>query len=803
VTHRRLAATLVLAALSLVPAAPAAADQFVIGVLGDSYAAGEASPAVPGLYNDHGDKGINPFTEIGQQCIDPDNVLRNRCHDETWWQNIAGVAEPQADDAGWEHDTQRCHRSSIATGPEAARRLAAAIKTTYPSVEVVLFDLACSGASIKNLTTTSYEGIELQGDTPKLPAQVGALQDVLNGRRVDAIVVDIGGNDMQFASWVAACAFLPVSCVGNTLITQPFRAVVPPANAAPSPQDAVESDAKGTIDQRYEHLALRLRSPDHPGGNLPGASDTSLAQVPGQVYLTAVPQPMQDENGNVCDGTQTTDQFYKEIKGAEGPFLRDTVVADITASMARAATRHDWQLVSEITSAANTHGICSSSSFFRTNIGGLHRQGNDLFPEEEFINFWLPDSLQLPRLSAGIAHPTDQAYGTYGQLVANRLDDQVEFRFRPPGISLLSATASPPGFQVQLVDATSTDTGFWQLEVNGQLINSDAVGGDFTHVGPLQRWTRSGAGEFVVRGRECFKKTAYCGPFSAALTVANTVPGAPQNLHRNLPNPSTLRDKSIAVDWDAGVNTTPSTTYEVAYKQTFDACQFRLSGECVGGVPLATGEQTAATGTTRSFRLGSAAQPLQAGDQWSFRVRACTDAGCGAYSPSVNLPVTEPVIKATVVGVPTLRVPDGALHAGKPATVELAWTAPRRWTDLRDVDVVLDSRRPRGRAHKRRVGTIRFVEARRDLEVRGAHGAARSGAPDSDVARTLKVPGFTVDLHASGLLRYGPDARQVTLRLALIPGRALRGRVLTLSVGGRDDRGRRQAPSLAAALRVR
>ena len=799
---RRLTVALVTVAL-LAPAAPASAEEFVIGVLGDSYAAGEGSPATPGLYNDNGDKGINPLTTIGRQCMD--GLFGNRCHDETWWENVPNVTEPQRDDAGWEHDTQRCHRSSIATAPEAARRLASTIEAAYPSVDVVLFDLACSGASIRNLTTTTYEGIDpaLQGDTPKLPAQIGALQDVLGGRRVDAVVVNIGGNDMQFAAWLASCSFLPVSCVGNSIVNGAFRAVVPPATSAPSPTAAVSSDSGGTIDERFEHLARRLRSPATPGGAPRGATAESLSQIPGQVYLTAIPQPMQDENGAACDGTQTTDEFYREVKGAEGTFLRDTVVADINASMARAATRHDWNLVSEITAAANTHGICSNNSFFRTNIGGLRRQGNDLFPQIGFIDFWLPDDLKLPRLSAGIAHPNDAGYAEYGRLVANRLDDQVEFRFRPPAISLRSATAEPPGFEVQLVDTTSTDTGFWQLEVNGQLLDSDAAGADFTQIGPIKRWRRSGAGEFVVRGRECFKARSYCGPFSAALTIANTVPGAPQNVHRDLPNPSTLRDKSIRVDWDPGVNTTASTRYEVAYRQVFDACFAHLSnGECLSGPTLGATEQTASTGTIRSFRLGSTTLPLQAGDKWSFRVRACTDAGCGEYSPLVTLPVTEPLIKSDVVGVPSLRLP-AALRAGQPATVELTWTAPRRCTDLRDVELVLSSRRPKGRPHTRRVGTIRFDEAERSLEVRGARGRARTGAPDSDVARRLKVRGFAVDLHASGLLRYGPQARQVTLRLALVPGASLRGRVLTLAVGGHDDRGRRQAATVAAALRVR
>jgi hypothetical protein len=795
----------------LVPAGPAAAEEFVIGVLGDSYGAGEGAPATPGFHNDHGGTGINLITAVGRQCIDPDDVLRNRCFDETWWNNIVGVTEPQRDDAGWDTETLRCHRSSIATGPRAARRLEDVIETDFPSVEVVLYDLACSGAELKHLTTTEYKGIEpsLQDDTPLLPPQIGELQRDLDGRRVDAIIVSIGGNDSQFAPWVAACMLLPGDCVNHSIINPIFRSVVPPSTAAPSPQNAVSSDSAGTIDERFEHLARRLRSPQTPTGAPRGATEQSLAQVPGEVYLTPYPQALQDENGAVCNGTQTGDQFYREIKGGEGAFLRDTVLADISASHARAATRHGWQLVSEITAAGNTHGLCSNALFFQNNLGGLRTQGHDLFPNEtNFINFWLPSALQVPRLSAAIAHPNAAGYTDYGQRVASRLDDQVAFRFGAPAIQLQSATASPPGFEVRLVDNSAIDTGFWQLEVNGQLLDSDDAGPEFTAGDPIQRWRRSGAGEFTVRGRECFKARNYCGPFSSVLTVANTVPGAPQNLHRDLPNPFTLRDRSIRVDWDPGVNTPASARYEVAYRKTF-------AGSCPAGTTFCqaqdlgpiffTTETTASTGTSRFFRLGSVDNPLGSGDSFSFRVRACTDAGCSPYSPLITLPVEEPtLLKSSVVGIPTLRLPPGGLRAGERSTLELTWTAPGRWTDLRTVDVVLSSR-PTGRrrARARRVGTIRFLEAARELVVRGARGRARAGAPDSDVSRTLRVRGFAVDLRGSGLLRYGPDARNVTLRLTIVPRRSLRGRTLTIAAGGRNDRGRRQAPAPIGALRVR
>ncbi len=70
-------------------------------------------------------------------------------------------------------------------------------------------------------------------------------------------------------------------------------------------------------------------------------------------------------------------------------------------------------------------------------------------------------------------------------------------------------------------------------------------------------------------------------------------------------------------------------------------------------------------------------------------------------------------------------------------------------------------------------------------------------------AGRLKLGALAIDLARSSIVRFGPRSRRVVLRLAIVPGRQLRGRRLVLGMSARNDRGRRQAARLAAVIRVR
>jgi hypothetical protein len=133
------------------------------------------------------------------------------------------------------------------------------------------------------------------------------------------------------------------------------------------------------------------------------------------------------------------------------------------------------------------------------------------------------------------------------------------------------------------------------------------------------------------------------------------------------------------------------------------------------------------------------------------------------------------------------------VRAGATAQLELSWRAPRRWTDLRSIDLlVLDG--------TRRVGSIRFTQESGTLTLDGSGPAVRGYG---DEQRTLTSGALGLDLEHSSVVRFGPTAKQVVLRLGLIPARSLRGKALTLQVGGRNDRGTVQRPVFAGSLRVR
>src|SRR4051812_28972137 len=167
-------------------AAPAAAidtrPEFVIAILGDSYAAGEGSPDTFGRHSLVG-KLSGP---LAADCLISPPAGRKPCHKETWWAEDTPVVYPQGDDPGWARETQRCHRSSRATGPRAAAR----IQDRFPQVKVVVLDFACTGGEIKTGLLEGYSGQELR-DGPLLKPQVKALNDYVSGtsRNVDAILM--------------------------------------------------------------------------------------------------------------------------------------------------------------------------------------------------------------------------------------------------------------------------------------------------------------------------------------------------------------------------------------------------------------------------------------------------------------------------------------------------------------------------------------------------------------------------------------------------------------------------------------
>lgn len=778
--HRGRRARFILPALSVVclasPSVATADDRpdFVIAILGDSYAAGEGSPDKEGRHDVGG--GFSLCLPLDGPADDPNNP--DDCHEDVWWAESSPVTFPQGDDAGWVEETTRCHRSSRATGPQAAMR----IQERFPDVEIVVLHFACSGAEIAEGMLEPDDGTEAALLTrPRMKPQLQALEDYVAGtsRKIDAIVMDIGGNDAFFGAVLEACLFGVTDCSDSQDIRQKVAGRLAAGSGTGDPLAA-------TVADRFLTLARAI------DGTGPASLPRLFAGRPAEVYHTSVPNPARDENGVLCDGSQTSDVPYRFISQPEAVFV-EAVSAGMNAAFAAASAAHGWIFAGGNAAASTNHGICAdAASWFRTNGEALRVQGQDVALGVLPFNFAVA---RLPFVSSGIGHPNPTGYRQMGTVVADTVEEQVRMRFRAANLTLGGVTPQQ-SFFVQWTDPSplhAPETR-WEMELaepgraTARLFSdgSPAVNGTLQINGSTRTWTVRRTGDFTVRVRGC-RPASYCGPFSNAVLATTTRAGAPTNVQR-LANSALLRNRSIAIAWTAAAGTPASARYEVRFERRAEFCGNVINGQtaCILNGFVDGGTQSV---ITTSFRLGTVTAPLDPADTWSFQVRTCTTAGCSDFSPRTLIPVQESLSR---VGLISLRGP-ASVRAGRVASLEVTWRAPRRWTDLRHIDIdVLDG--------TRRVGRVRFTQESGLLTLDGS-GPAVSGYGDEQ--RTLTSGALGLDLERSSVVRFGPRSKQVALRLGLVPARSLRGHVLTLRIGGRNDRGTVQRAQIAGLLRVR
>src|SRR4051812_16661410 len=186
---------------------PSQRAPYEVFTIGDSYASGEGTPDVDGSYNDQGHVNGDQY--------------------EDWDTRFGGPPSTP----GLNQDSTRCHRS----GHTSTSAIAVAdLQSLFPDLAVDWRSVACSGAAIvesghidgsepdhKGGILTGYDGVDnLSGrgvGSDKLspavyPPQVSQLNTILNGRpagatrRIDALVMDLGGNDAGFGDVIADCA---------------------------------------------------------------------------------------------------------------------------------------------------------------------------------------------------------------------------------------------------------------------------------------------------------------------------------------------------------------------------------------------------------------------------------------------------------------------------------------------------------------------------------------------------------------------------------------------------------------------
>ena len=155
-------------------------SHYLMVVMGDSYASGEGNPR---------------------------NV-------DAWLNNRSPSFDPYWDD-------EQCNRSVHGAPAQAALKLERSSKKS----SVTLVDVSCSGATVQK----GILGPQLRG----MKSQIEAVNDLVKGRDIDAIVMSVGGNDVGFGSILASCA-LQSNCPLAT-------ATIPPISAYPTIQTGVQA----------------------------------------------------------------------------------------------------------------------------------------------------------------------------------------------------------------------------------------------------------------------------------------------------------------------------------------------------------------------------------------------------------------------------------------------------------------------------------------------------------------------------------------------------------------------------------
>src|SRR5919197_3782942 len=320
-----------------VPAASAlAADDrpvYRVVVFGDSYAAGEGAPGTPGSYNADGTPKDPPHPAVWKGT--PDDVALTGEASET---NLLTGA-------------RRCHRSPRAPVPQAVKLLS----DRFPQIHFTFRSFACSGARIEEGFTGPYGFAEPIDVGNKVPSQISQtntyLGDLSSDKRIDALVMNVGGNNLGFGKIIQNCAGVPIN----------FDPCSPPeaSNNGEGNRDTDNVLRKGIgIEGEPENKSGLDALPamfDFLADRIDG-SGTGLSVAPHHVFLTGAPNPLAG-GFDGCASLSGQYDYENRLRSDERAWITGTVFPLLNDAF-EAATHNRWMFV-PLASAVPT-GMCAA-----------------------------------------------------------------------------------------------------------------------------------------------------------------------------------------------------------------------------------------------------------------------------------------------------------------------------------------------------------------------------------------------------------------------------------------------------------
>lgn len=211
---------------------------------------------------------------------------------------------------------RQCHRSSLSGTAQAAKRL----EDRDPHSAVTFVHLACSGATVASGLIGPYGGIDPSAGTTLAP-QIEVAEQIASTRPIDALIVSVGANDVQFSEIVKRC-LQQTECHADR----------------PGSASSLFRERMATLPQQYDNLAQAL----------------SGIVSPRAVFLTNYFDPTWDSNGKFCGNVA------EGIEQSEWSWASRTVLGGINGEVANAVGRHGWRLSGSHPKLFRGHGYCAN-----------------------------------------------------------------------------------------------------------------------------------------------------------------------------------------------------------------------------------------------------------------------------------------------------------------------------------------------------------------------------------------------------------------------------------------------------------
>jgi lysophospholipase L1-like esterase len=350
---------------------------YLIVVIGDSYAAGQGDPDRIGRTKYAGT--ICNTTKIAKFLLEHFGHSSDHAHFKM------AIAEKWLDPLAW-----RSYHSGHA-------HAAIVLEHADPHSSVTLLDFATSGAKIENLV--SIPQMEFQKDKCfrfHACGQIGEVKAAIGHRHVDAVLMSIGGNDVGFAPVLVKA------------LDDPLR----DSRVAHQTQAALQS-----LEAKYRGLNHALQALVAKHGLItrqpwPGAQS-------GAIYITGYPiDPFSNRRGETHSGCGIFDTgiIGKKLLYLDGVSHDDAVIMrgfgeELNRQVENAARKFGWHFV-PLGDGFRTHGYCAG--------------------KRSYLRF-AEDSCRFQGDLEGTMHPNEHGYGLISARLVRALK-QHTFRKPSPGV---------------------------------------------------------------------------------------------------------------------------------------------------------------------------------------------------------------------------------------------------------------------------------------------------------------------------------------------------------------------------------